>query len=623
MAGLGGAGGWGGGLDDDDWGLSEEQYDKLEQDAYRAIAERKASSSAASTAPAISPLPHRALPPAATVSSPLRNEHPASRVSLESRFGKVESLSPSRLNQPNTVNDSQGSWPKISIHLFLHSSGVIAAKFPYHQKLVDAFHKIPKASWNGKERVWMFPPTSLSIAEDVLHAVPGLVVEVQQLDPLVQRAFAAALAAKDLRGLYGKIPTDVESKLMPFQREGVKVLIADEMGLGKTLQAIAVASCLHDAWPVLVISPSSLRLHWASMIQQWLNIPTEDILVVLPQTGGSNKAGFRLVYSNTKGDFHLDGVFNVISYDVVPKIQSTLLDLDFKIVIADESHFLKNGQAKRTIASLPVLQKAQYVVLLSGNCLISPDRVVYSAQALYPSVYKNVNDYGNRYCKGVFLDLSEKEIKHIRALFRELETLKIKMQSCDSQETIDSLKFNQKHIINKIYNDSAEAKIPAVLDYLGTVIEADCKFLIFAHHQPMIDAIHQHLLKKKVKCIRIDGQTPVAVRQNLVTDFQNKDDIKAAVLSIKAGGVGLTLTAASTVIFAELSWTPGDIIQAEDRAHRIGFFVNIYYLLANDTVDDIIWDVVQGKLENLGQVCYLSFSPSLSLHQHTVFNISS
>lgn len=112
------------------------------------------------------------------------------------------------------------------------------------------------------------------------------------------------------------------------------------------------------------------------------------------------------------------------------------------------------------------------------------------------------------------------------------------------------------------------------------------------------------LQKKKVGSIRIDGSTPAVARQALVTDFQEKDAIKAAVLSIRAGGVGLTLTAASTVIFAELSWTPGDLIQAEDRAHRIGQVssVNIYYLLANDTVDDIIWDVVQSKLENLGQV---------------------
>jgi SWI/SNF-related matrix-associated actin-dependent regulator 1 of chromatin subfamily A len=84
------------------------------------------------------------------------------------------------------------------------------------------------------------------------------------------------------------------------------------------------------------------------------------------------------------------------------------------------------------------------------------------------------------------------------------------------------------------------------------------------------------------------------------------------VLSIRAAGVGITLTAASTVIFAELSWTPGDLIQAEDRAHRIGQVssVNIHYLLANDTVDDIIWDVVQSKLDNLGQV----YSFSMSLH---------
>lgn len=204
----------------------------------------------------------------------------------------------------------------------------------------------------------------------------------------------------------------------------------------------------------------------------------------------------------------------------------------------------------------------------------------------------------------VFLELTEKDMKWISCLFCELEVVKGKITMCKSEEEVKSLKLVQKNLINKIYTDSAEAKIPAVLDYLGTIVEADCKFLIFAHHQPMIEAIHQFLLKKKVGCIRIDGTTPASSRQALVNDFQEKDAIKAAVLSIKAGGVGLTLTAASTVIFAELSWTPGDLIQAEDRAHRIGQVssVNIYYLLANDTVDDIIWDVVQNKLENLGQM---------------------
>ncbi|XP_073219906.1 uncharacterized protein [Cicer arietinum] len=480
--------------------------------------------------------------------------------------------------------------------------------------------------------------------------------DVENLDSLVQRAITAATSVPDLRDRYDKIPSYIESKLLPFQRDGIRFILqhgcraflADEMGLGKTLQAIAVAACVQDSWPVLILAPSALRLQWASMIQQWLNIPSSDILVVLSQSGGSNRGGFNIVSSSAKSSIHLDGLFNIISYDLVPKLQNTLMRSDFKVVIADESHFLKNAQAKRTTASLPVIKKAQYAILLSGTPALSrPIELFKQLEALYPDVYKNVHEYGNRYCKGgvfglyqgasnheelhnlmkatamirrlkkdvlselpvkrrqqVFLDLADKDMKQINALFRELERVKAKIKASSSKEEAESLKFTQKNLINKIYTDSAEAKIPAVLDYVGTVIEAGCKFLIFAHHLPMIDAIHEFLLKKKVGCIRIDGGTPSGSRQQLVTEFQEKDAIKAAVLSIKAGGVGLTLTAASTVIFAELSWTPGDLIQAEDRVHRIGQVssVNIYYLLANDTVDDIIWDVVQSKLDNLGQM---------------------
>ncbi|KAK9934177.1 hypothetical protein M0R45_021329 [Rubus argutus] len=105
-----------------------------------------------------------------------------------------------------------------------------------------------------------------------------------------------------------------------------------------------------------ILTPSSLRLQWASMIQQWMNIPPSDILVVLSQSGGSNRAGYAIVSSSTKGTIHLDGLFNIISYDIVPKLHYLLMTSEFKVVIADESHFLKNAQAKRTTASLPVLK---------------------------------------------------------------------------------------------------------------------------------------------------------------------------------------------------------------------------------------------------------------------------
>ncbi|KVH96404.1 HARP domain-containing protein [Cynara cardunculus var. scolymus] len=601
-------------METDDWEFSAEELEFLERDALNRIAQRNATVTT-----------HYNRSPSPLVDKV--NSLPTASGNLTA--GTTRNLS---------GDDCSKTRQKVSVKFFLHASGYIAAKCVYDQVLVGALRKIPKATWNAKERLWMFPLLSLSSAEKVIG---------------------------ELNDRYDLMPDSIESKLLPFQREGVRfvlqhggrVLLADEMGLGKTLQAIAVASCVRDSWPVLVLTPSSLRLQWASvkceeyahhaltsyssrftqMIQQWLGISSSDILVVLSNASGSNKGGFTIMRPNTKGSIRLDGVFNIVSYDAVDKLQGVLMNSDFKVVIADESHYLKNAQAKRTSASLPILQKAHYTMLLTGTPALSrPIELYKQLEALYPNVYKSVHEYGNRYCQGgvfgmyqgasnheelhnlmkatvmirrlkkdvltelpvkrrqqVFLDLADKDMKQINALFRELELVKSKIKASNSKEEAESLKFTEKNIINKIYTESAAAKIPAVLDYLGTVIEAGCKFIVFAHHQPMIDSIHQFLLRKKVGCIRIDGGTPAGSRQSLVTDFQDKDAIKAAVLSIKAGGVGLTLTAASTVIFAELSWTPGDIIQAEDRAHRIGqaSSVNVYYLLANDTVDDIIWYV--------------------------------
>ncbi|KAJ4837041.1 hypothetical protein Tsubulata_025981 [Turnera subulata] len=250
---------------------------------------------------------------------------------------------------------------------------------------------------------------------------------------------------------------------------------------------IAVTACVPDAWPALILAPSSLGLHWASMIQQWLNIPSSDILVV----------------------------------------------------IADESHFLKNAQAKRTTDYLPVIKKAQCAILFSGTPALSrPIELFKQLEALYPGVYKNVYEYGNRYCKGGRFGVYQGASNH-----EELHNL--------MKSTV---------MIHRLKKDVlAELPVKRRQQLFLDLAKNDMK---------QINALFRE--KKKVGCIRIDGSAPAASWQTLVSDFQEKDNIRAAVLSIKAGGGGLTLIAASTEIFAELSWTPGDLIQAEDRAHRIG-----------------------------------------------------
>lgn len=86
-----------------------------------------------------------------------------------------------------------------------------------------------------------------------------------------------------------------------------------------------------------------------------------------------------------------------------------------------------------------------------------------------------------------------------------------------------------------------------------------------------------------------------------MTSFQEDDRIKVALLSITAAGVGLTLTAASTVVFAELHWTPGMMVQAEDRAHRIGqkSSVNCHYLIGDNTLDDMLYRFLDKKINNV------------------------
>ena len=125
-----------------------------------------------------------------------------------------------------------------------------------------------------------------------------------------------------------------------------------------------------------------------------------------------------------------------------------------------------------------------------------------------------------------------------------------------------------------------------------------------------MDTIEQAMLKKFDASIyiRIDGTVQPVVRGQLVRKFQTCSRSRVALLSMTAAGVGLTLTAASTVLFAELHWTPGVLAQAEDRAHRIGqthSSVQIIYMICKDpkvSVDSILWNMLGKKINTLDQI---------------------
>ena len=114
------------------------------------------------------------------------------------------------------------------------------------------------------------------------------------------------------------------------------------------------------------------------------------------------------------------------------------------------------------------------------------------------------------------------------------------------------------------------AKIKGILEFIDTLIDSRVKFIIFAHHFDVLDAIEEYVIRKKVLNVWIDGRIEYSKRHEAVRKFQMDTECLVAILSLTSCNTGINLTAASTVVFAEMNWTPSVMVQAEDWAHRIG-----------------------------------------------------
>ena len=147
---------------------------------------------------------------------------------------------------------------------------------------------------------------------------------------------------------------------------------------------------------------------------------------------------------------------------------------------------------------------------------------------------------------------------------------------------------------------TAVRKIPHVLEHVGDFLDSsEGKLLLFAHHKDAVAGLSEGLTKKEVKHVILTGETSMDKRQAAVDQFQNDPETRVFIGNIQAAGVGITLTAADTVIFAELDWTPANMLQAEDRAHRIGQqnSVLVQYLVFEGSVDARMTHTLIKKME--------------------------
>ena len=457
--------------------------------------------------------------------------------------------------------------------------------------------------------------------------------------------------SKDIIKSIDSLPPKFLECLYEFQKEGIKfglqrkgrILLADEMGVGKTVQAIGIALLYKEEWPVLIICPSSLKFVWRDEILKWIPDINDDKINIQ-------------IFKTSKDIFKCGVKIYIMSYDLTVKLEEKIVSKNFKFIIADEAHYLKSPDAKRTKCLMPIIKKSKRVILITGTPILAKPVELYPLLSiLRPDLFHNFKIFGNRYCdpkrnffgmdwtgsshpkelnfilknimirrlkKDVMSQLPPKKrqkveiqtdpkvIKQIMAINLSSEKIIEKFNELNNSSVNPNLvnfvnkedpgddNDNLLNLFNKVYKLSAEAKASGVKEYIHYLIENKCKFLIFAHHISMLDAIEEEVKKLKVDYIRIDGKVKLEKRQEYVHKYQNDETCLVAILSITACYTGITLTAASTVIFSELHMTPAVMIQAEDRAHRIGQeheCVNIHYLYGPDTIDEVLFKMLNQK----------------------------
>jgi SWI/SNF-related matrix-associated actin-dependent regulator 1 of chromatin subfamily A len=143
-------------------------------------------------------------------------------------------------------------------------------------------------------------------------------------------------------------------------------------------------------------------------------------------------------------------------------------------------------------------------------------------------------------------------------------------------------------------------KIPHVIEHVNAFLEqSESKLLVFAHHKAVVKGIEEGLEAAGTKYVTVTGDTPMRRRQENVDTFQNDPEVRVFIGNIQAAGVGLTLTAADTVVFAELDWVPANMLQAEDRTHRIGQTVSvlIQYLVFAGSLDAKMAKTLASKMK--------------------------
>lgn len=441
------------------------------------------------------------------------------------------------------------------------------------------------------------------------------------------------------------LPTDLKGELRHYQKEGVKwlkflaqnqlgALLADDMGLGKTLQTLCAIRGRS-----LIICPTSVLSAWKEQIKKF-------------------RPGLQaIVYHGQNRKFPETSDQNLVlltSYGILRADQELLLNKDWDTIVLDEAHWIKNpdSQIARAVHELALIQpEKRFRIALSGTPVENRlDDLWSQFQFVNPGLLGSRAEFQEHFATPIHRgdsqagELLRKRVRPflLRRLKREVAPelpprtevlLHCELSSAERGFYDSLLLASRTEVLQKLEQDGnvfaaleallrlrqtcchpalvpggpevlegTSSKVKLLLETLEDSISSEHRSLIFSQWTSFLDLLEPELTAQGIAFLRLDGST--IDREKVVQAFQDPGGPPVFLLSLKAGGVGLNLTAADHVFILDPWWNPAVEDQAADRAHRIGQTnpVLIHRLVAKNTVEDKILEIQQEKRRLSGAV---------------------
>ncbi len=437
-----------------------------------------------------------------------------------------------------------------------------------------------------------------------------------------------------------ELPKDLKAELRPYQILGFRWfknlsylgfggVLADEMGLGKTVQTIAFLLSEKNK-KSLIVAPTSLIYNWKNEFKKFA--PSMKICIL-----------------HGDKDERQEILNDVKEYDVILTTYGTLKNdeekyekIKFDYCILDEGQNIKNPLAQSTKSVKNI--KAENKFILTGTPIENNLIELWSIfDFIMPGYLDNVHNFKNRFMnkentaielqkyikpfmlrrlkKDVITELPEKIEKNYyveltkdqkKVYASYVEGIKEKMENnefSDDKITIFSYltKLRQLCLDPSVVLDNYKGKSGKIEEAVSLIKDNICdnhKILLFSQFTSVLKNISKCLSANKIEHFYLDGSTSAGKRLELVEEFNNNDEIKVFLISLKAGGTGLNLTSADIVIHFDPWWNPAVEDQATDRAHRIGQknVVQVFKLISEGTVEDKILNLQEKKKQLIKDV---------------------